>query len=158
MIITRYLHDLLHILHFFIVLFQKTEVPSIVYYITLHVLHSLYNNYMYYIYFTYVRYFSHLLLKMNFFGNLWAANLFNVHEDVCARPSTWFVEYMQSFPGDEPWALCLIKVNSIHELDSGDASAVCDEVELNTSAPLPRTPLPPCRVRAGVTSNYRTTM
>jgi hypothetical protein len=31
-------------------------------------------------------------------------------------------ECMPSFPGDEPRALCLIKVHSIHELDGRDAS------------------------------------
>ena len=41
-------------------------------------------------------------------------------------------ECMPSLPGDEPRALCLIKVHSIHDLDT----------QYMSSAPLPRTPLP----------------
>jgi hypothetical protein len=47
----------------------------------LHVLHTLY---ICIILFTSV-------VKMTYFCNMWAANLFNVHKNVRARPSTWFV-------------------------------------------------------------------
>ena len=82
----------------------KLEVPSLVdyMYITsithilqqLHVLHTLY---ICIILFTPV-------VKNDLLYNLVAANLFNVHEDVCSRPSTWFVVcFLPSLGPESKW-------------------------------------------------------
>ncbi len=82
----------------------KTEVPSLVdyMYITsithilqqLHVLHALY---ICIIIFTSV-------VENDLVYNLVAANLFNVHEDVRSRPSTWFVVcFLPSLGPESKW-------------------------------------------------------
>jgi hypothetical protein len=55
-------------------------------------------------------------------------------------------ECIPSLPGDEPRALCFIKVHSIHELDT----------QYMSSAPFASYTSAPCSVHAGVTNHYRT--
>ena len=88
----------------FCILLQKLMYHHLQITCTLHLLHIFYSTYMYYIHFTSVSYFSHLQLKNDLLYNLVAANLFNVHEDVRSRPSTWFVVcFLPSLGPESKW-------------------------------------------------------
>ena len=53
------------------------------------------------------------MVNNNIFCNVWAGNLFNVHEDVQRRPSTWYVAcFLPTLGADSRWALDDSGVNS----------------------------------------------